>query len=96
MASREREVLMFTPEEFEPPTRRPTVHVMVGDFVASLGFDPETGITYEVFFTKRGMKAGESQVSEDLYELGVQISKEMQSLLGKTGTMKITLTKQND
>jgi len=86
---------MFTSIDFEPPTRRPTVHVTVGDFVASLGFDPTTGITYEVFFTKRGSKAGTSQVSDDLYELGVQISKEMQSLLGKTGTMKITLTKQD-
>jgi len=87
---------MLTSTEFEPPTRRPTVHVAVGDFVASLGFDPTTGITYEVFFSKRGIKAGESQVSDDLYELGVQISKEMQNLLGKMGTMEITLTKQND
>ena len=87
---------MFIPEEFDPPTRRPTVHITVGNFVASLGFDPETGITYEVFFTKRGIKAGESEISDDLYELGVQISKEMQNLLGKKGTMKITLTNQND
>lgn len=87
---------MFRDKDFEPPTRRPTVHVTVGDFVASLGFDPTTGITYEVFFSKRGMKAGKSQVNDDLYELGVQISKEMQNLLGKMGTMEITLTKQND
>ena len=77
---------MSTHIEFEPPTRRPTVHVAAGDFVASLGFDPETGITYEVFFTKRGSKAGQSQLDEALYELGVLISKEMQNLLGKTGT----------
>ena len=67
---------------YEPPSRRPTVNVKVGEFVASLGYDPETGVTYEVFFSRRGKKAGDSGVSEDLYELGVAISKEMQNLLG--------------
>ena len=58
-------------------------HCIVGKFIASLGYDPDTGVTYEVFFSRRGKKAGDSGISEDLYELGVAISKEMQNLLGK-------------
>ena len=68
---------------YEPPARRPLVNVEVGKFVASLGYDPDTGVTYEVFFSRRGKKAGDSGISEDLYVLGVAISKEMQNLLGK-------------
>jgi hypothetical protein len=68
---------------YEPPNRRPTVNVKVGKFIASLGYDPETGVTYEVFFSRRGKKAGDFGISEDLYELGVAISKEMQILLGR-------------
>ena len=67
---------------FEPPRRRPSINVEVGKFVASLGYDPDTGVTYEVFFSRRGKKVADSGISEDLYELGVAISKEMQNLLG--------------
>jgi hypothetical protein len=79
---------MFKAADFEPPTRRPTVHVTSGEFVASLGYDPKTGVTYEVFFAKRGSRAGESQLSDHLYELGIEISKKMQKLLGTTGILK--------
>ena len=79
---------MFKAADFEPPTRRPTVHVTSGEFVASLGYDPKTGVTYEVFFAKRGSRAGESQLSNHLYELGIEISKEMQKLLGRTGALE--------
>ena len=68
---------------YKPPDRRPTVNVKVGKFIASLGYDSETGVTYEVFFSRRGKKAGDFGISEDLYELGIAISKEMQTLLGR-------------
>jgi hypothetical protein len=48
-----------------------------------LGYDPETGVTYEVFFSRRGKRANDFGISEDLYELGIAISKEMQTLLGR-------------
>jgi hypothetical protein len=35
-------------------------------------------VPVEVFFTKRGNKAGESELDSHLYELGTKISKEMQ------------------
>lgn len=64
------------------PNRRPCVNVGIGErdgremFVASVGFNPETGAPCEVFITARG-KSG-TDVDQLLYELGVSVSKIMQ------------------
>lgn len=66
--------------------RRQTTTFEVGPFTVAVSFvqveiDDSSimRVPVEVFFTKRGNKAGESQLDDYLYELGVKISREMQS-----------------
>lgn len=66
------------------PTRRQTTTFEVGPFTVAVSFvtvitgNDALRVPVEVFFTKRGNKAGESELDSHLYELGTKISKEMQ------------------
>jgi hypothetical protein len=59
------------------PNRRTHISTEVDQFVVSVGFDPRTGNACEVFFTSRG-KVGQ-HLDHILYELGVTVSKLIQS-----------------
>ena len=58
-------------------TRWPGESVEVGDFVAKVDFDPETGKPHSVFIMDRGGKIGHD-LDEQLYDLSTQISRIMQ------------------
>ena len=62
------------------PTRRETTTIEEGPFIVSISFIPykDIQIPIEVFFVKRGNKAGETPLDEHLQNLGKKISKEMQ------------------
>lgn len=62
------------------PTRRETTTIEVGPFTVLISFVPykDVQVPVEVFFLKRGNKAGDTELDKHLYELGTKISKEMQ------------------
>jgi hypothetical protein len=61
------------------PNRRPCVTTDIGSGLAvTVSFHPKTGDAVEVFMTKRGNKAGQSELDDAMYKLGVTASKLMQ------------------
>lgn len=61
------------------PNRRPCVTTDIGSGLAvTVSFHPETNEAIEVFMTKRGNKAGQSELDDAMYKLGVTASKLMQ------------------
>jgi hypothetical protein len=57
--------------------RWPGESIEVGDFVAKVDFDPDTGAPHAVFIMDRGGKIGQ-ELDEQLYELSTRISRVMQ------------------
>ena len=61
------------------PNRRPCITTDIGSGLAvTVSFHPETNQAIEVFMTKRGNKAGQSELDDAMYKLGVTASKLMQ------------------
>ena len=61
------------------PNRRPCITTDIGSGLAvTVSFHPHTNEAVEVFMTKRGNKAGESELDDAMYKLGVTASKLMQ------------------
>lgn len=68
------------------PNRRPCITTDIGSNLAvTVSFHPQTSEAIEVFMTKRGNKAGESELDDAMYKLGVTASKLMQGEFDELG-----------
>ena len=61
------------------PNRRPCITTDIGSGLAvTVSFHPQTNEAIEVFMSKRGHRAGQSELDDAMYNLGVTTSKLMQ------------------
>jgi len=60
----------------ELPNRRPCITTRTDNFHFMVGFNPDTGIAVQFFFTGRGKVA--QHLDSELYDLSVKASKLMQ------------------
>lgn len=61
------------------PNRRPCITTDIGSGLAvTVSFHPQTNEAIEVFMSKRGHRAGQSELDDAMYNLGIIASKLMQ------------------